>query len=88
MVLPVRMADEGVALESSFRDGVKNEVLRSLFQLVNTSELALEVCVVDLAESDWQMLPRQARSISSDQIQMQRQQPLSQRCECDRGAAV
>ena len=43
MVLPVRMADEGVAVESSFRDGVKNEVLRSLCQLVNTSELALEV---------------------------------------------
>ena len=45
MVLPVRMGDEGVALESSFRDGVKNEVLRSLCQLVNTSELALEVSV-------------------------------------------
>ncbi len=43
MVLPVRMGDEGVALESSFRDGVKNEVLRSLCQLVNTSELALDV---------------------------------------------
>ncbi len=44
MVLPVKvMADEGVALESSFRDGVKNEVLRSLCQLFNTSELALEV---------------------------------------------
>ena len=42
-MLPVRMADEGVALESSFRDWVKNEVLRSLCQLVNTSELALEV---------------------------------------------
>ena len=39
----MRMADEGVALESSFKDGVKNEVLRSLCQLVNTSELALEV---------------------------------------------
>ncbi len=36
----------------------------------------LQVCVVDLAESDWQMLPRQARSISSDQVQMQRQQSL------------
>ena len=43
MVLPERMADEGVALESSFRNGVKNEVLRSLCQLVNTNELALEV---------------------------------------------
>ncbi len=45
MVLPVRMGDEGVALESSFTDGVKNEVLRSLCQLVNTSELALIVSV-------------------------------------------
>jgi len=36
----------------------------------------LQVCVVDLAESDWQMLPRQARSISSDQVQMQHQQSL------------
>ncbi|KAL0043247.1 hypothetical protein WJX82_001982 [Trebouxia sp. C0006] len=79
VVLPVRMADEGVALESSFRDGVKNEVLHSLCQPVNTSELALEVCVVDLADSNWQMLPRQARSISSDQVQMQRQQSPSKR---------
>ncbi len=45
MVLPVRMGDEGVALESSFRDGVKNEVLRSLCQLINTSEVALEASV-------------------------------------------
>ncbi len=38
----------------------------------------LQVCEVDLAESDWQMLPRQARSISSNQVQMhaQRQQSL------------
>ena len=43
VVLPVRTVDEGVALESSFKDGVKNEVLRSLCQVVNTSELALEV---------------------------------------------
>ena len=45
MVLPVRMADEGVAMESSCTDGVKNEVLRSLCHPVNTSELALEVSV-------------------------------------------
>lgn len=43
VILPVRMGNEGVALESSFKDGVKNEVLRSLCQLVNTTELALEV---------------------------------------------
>ncbi|DBB13347.1 TPA: hypothetical protein ACH3X3_005082 [Trebouxia sp. C0006] len=32
--------------------------------------------MVDLAESDWQVLPYQARSISLDQVQMQRQQSL------------
>ncbi|KAL3132004.1 hypothetical protein ABBQ32_14227 [Trebouxia sp. C0010 RCD-2024] len=79
VILPVRVGSEGVALESSFKSGVKNEVLRSLCQLVNTTELALEVCVVTSAEGDWQMLPRQARSISSDQVQMQRQQSLSRR---------
>ena len=42
-VLPVRVGDEGMALESSFKDGLKHEVLRSLCQLVNSSELALEV---------------------------------------------
>ena len=36
----------------------------------------LQVCVMDLAESDWQMLPRQARFISSNQVQMQRQPSL------------
>ena len=38
MVLPVCMGDEGVALKSSFKDGVKNEVLRSLCQLVDRKE--------------------------------------------------
>ena len=42
------MGNEGVALESSFKDGVKNEVLRSLCQLVNTTELALEVISIYL----------------------------------------
>ena len=56
MVLPVRMADEGVALESSFKDGVKSEVLRSLCQLVNTSELALEVCALLLLCTSLQVL--------------------------------
>ena len=37
VVLPVHMGDEGVALESSSRDGVKNEELPSLCQLVNTT---------------------------------------------------
>lgn len=47
-VLPVRVGDEGVALESSFKDGIKNEVLRSLCQLVNSSQLALEVSLLPL----------------------------------------
>ena len=42
----------------------------------------LQVCVVDLAESDWQMLPCQARSIPSDQVHMQRQQSLVRLVQC------
>ena len=37
---------------------------------------SVQVSVAELAEAEWQMLPRQARSISSDQVQMQRQQSL------------
>ena len=50
-MLLVRMADERVDLESRLRDGVKNEVLRSPCQLVNTSELALEVSVPSFVAS-------------------------------------
>jgi len=43
-VLPVRIAGgEGVAFESIFHEGMKRERLRSLCQLVNMSELPLEV---------------------------------------------
>lgn len=58
-------------------------VLLTIFSAQTMSDkngMALQVCVVDLAESDWQMLPRQARSISSDQVQMQRQQSLVRSC--------
>lgn len=45
-VLPVRIAGaEGVAFENSFQGGVKRETLRSLCQLVNGSQLALEVAL-------------------------------------------
>ena len=36
----------------------------------------LQVSVVASAEGGWEMLPSQARSISSDQVQMQQQQSL------------
>ncbi|KAL0043259.1 hypothetical protein WJX82_006661 [Trebouxia sp. C0006] len=69
----------GGMLKKNLPDKHKRRSAAVVLPLVNTSELALEVCVVDLAESDWQMLPRQARSISSDQVQMQHQQSLSKR---------
>ena len=50
VILPVRMGYGGVALESSFQGGVKHEVLRSLCQLVNTTELALEVTTMSLLD--------------------------------------
>lgn len=53
VILPVRVGNEGVALESSFQSGVKNEVLRSLCQLVNTTELALEVIPMYLKLCFW-----------------------------------
>ncbi len=45
-VVPVRMRGGVVALESSFQGGVKREKLRSLCQLVNDTQLRLEVALV------------------------------------------
>lgn len=64
-VLPVRVGDEGMALESSFKDGLKHEVLRSLCQLVNSSELALEVCLTTCQQI---IFPEQFSSVSSSQL--------------------
>lgn len=45
-VLPVRITGgEGVAFENTFHEGMKRERLRSLCQLVNMSELPLEVAL-------------------------------------------
>ena len=63
VVLPVRTADEGVALESSFKDGVKNEVLRSLCQVVNTSQLALEVTLLLCLSSTSTLSPNQSNMV-------------------------
>lgn len=46
-VLPVRTRGGVVALESSFQGGIRREVLRSLCQLVNDTQLRLEVALVD-----------------------------------------
>ncbi len=46
-VLPVRTRGGVVALESSFQGGVRREVLRSLCQLVNDTQLRLEVALVE-----------------------------------------
>lgn len=56
-VLPVRVDDSGVAIQRTFQEGVKCEVLRSLCQLVNQSQLSLEVSITD-TDADWQVLPR------------------------------
>ncbi|KAK9864527.1 hypothetical protein WJX84_002714 [Apatococcus fuscideae] len=47
VVLPVRMpGGKGIALESSFQHGLKQERLRTLCQVVNSTSLTLEVSVV------------------------------------------
>ena len=61
---------------------VQHAVMRvriSLFLDIFVSAIpwqCMQVSVAELADTEWQMLPRQARSISSDQVQMQRQQSL------------
>ena len=43
-LVPVRVdSHNGVVLETSFQDGIRREALRSLAQLVNASDLPLEV---------------------------------------------
>jgi hypothetical protein len=43
--VPVRVDSyHGVVLETSFQEGIRREALRSLAQLVNSSEVALQVC--------------------------------------------
>ena len=43
--MPVRVDSyHGVVLETSFQEGIRREALRSLAQLVNSSEVALQVC--------------------------------------------
>lgn len=43
-LVPVRVdSHNGVVLETSFQDGIRHETLRSLAQLVNASDLPLEV---------------------------------------------
>lgn len=44
-MVPVRTRGGFVALESSFQAGVKREVLRSLCQLANDTQLRLEVAL-------------------------------------------
>jgi hypothetical protein len=46
-LVPVRVDSyHGVVLETSFQEGIRREALRSLAQLVNSSEVALQVCTV------------------------------------------
>jgi hypothetical protein len=43
-MVPVRVdSHNGVVLETSFQEGIRREALRSLAQLVNSSELPLQV---------------------------------------------
>ncbi|MEW5298732.1 MAG: hypothetical protein WDW36_001820 [Sanguina aurantia] len=69
-VIPVPLQPYGAVLESSLGPGgVRREVLRSLFQLVNTTQLLLEVCLVKVdgggSSGGWTMLQRWSGSETS-----------------------
>ena len=54
-VLPVRMpGGKGIALESSFQHGLKQERLRTLCQVVNSTSLTLEISIVDTPQDQQQ----------------------------------
>ena len=40
--------------------GTRREVLRALCQLVNTTELTLEACLVDIEDGDWHVVAARA----------------------------
>ena len=69
-VIPVRLRGGVVALESSFRGGIKLELLRSLCQVANDTQLPLEVALVDA-----QRRPS-ARSLSSQTSGLRRTDSL------------
>ncbi|KAL4858517.1 Vacuolar protein sorting-associated protein 13C [Chlorella vulgaris] len=56
-VTPIKIGKEGLVVESSVANGTRREVLRALCQLVNSTELTLEACLVDVEDGDWSMVP-------------------------------
>lgn len=81
VVLPVRMSGgKGIALESSFQHGLKQERLRTLCQVVNTTSLTLEVSILQTPES--QQPPPVAPSQGSRQDLRPRKVPSFPRCMC------
>jgi hypothetical protein len=40
--------------------GTRREVLRALCQVVNTTELTLEACLVDIEDGDWHLVAARA----------------------------
>ncbi|KAL4443584.1 hypothetical protein ABPG75_011321 [Micractinium tetrahymenae] len=63
-VIPLKIGKEGLVVESSVANGTRREVLRALCQVVNSTELTLEVCLVDVEDSDWQMVAARSGSLS------------------------
>ena len=54
-----------MAFEGSFQEGVKRETLRSLCQVVNATQLNLEVALAPVADDDWQQVPVASSSRTS-----------------------
>ncbi|KAL4447306.1 hypothetical protein ABPG77_007339, partial [Micractinium sp. CCAP 211/92] len=63
-VIPLKLGKEGLVVESSVANGTRREVLRGLCQVVNSTELLLEFCLVDVEDSDWQMVAARSGSLS------------------------
>lgn len=57
---PLRVGNEGLVVEGMLVHGVLHERLRSLCQVVNSTDFALEACLVTVEDSDWQMVASRA----------------------------
>lgn len=59
-VTPIKLGSEGVVLEGTVVGGARQETLRAPCQVVNTTRMVLEVCLITVQDEDWQMVTPRA----------------------------
>lgn len=55
-VIPLRIGGDGLVVEGSVSNGARQEMLRTLCQVANTTEFWLEARLVKVEDADWHMV--------------------------------